>query len=290
MVMDELSAVLKARDLVNKVALAGIPVSVKAYAEAVGATIYVDHDLESDELGYCAEIKGKLRIGVNGNDDETRRRFTVCHEIAHRVLGLPSEHSGISAWSYAKRSPNEILCDVFAAELLLPYKLFKPLVEKSDISLAAIDTLAELAVVSNMATGSRFATLASAPCAFVLAEQGKVRYAARSTALREAKAWVPLRADLPEASVAARRRAGIVCGSPEEMEADVWFSDWTRGGSLLEDARHLKQWDQTVALIWFEDEELPSETQDRRLREEEETGLAELDGILPWPGKKKRRR
>jgi hypothetical protein len=289
MVMDELSAVFKARDFVNKVAPAGIPVSVKAYAEAMGATIYVDHELESDELGYCAEIKGKLRIAVNGGDDEPRRRFTVCHEIAHRVLELPSEHSGVATWSYAKRSPNEILCDVFAAELLLPYKLFKPLVEKSDISLAAIDDLAELGVVSNMATGSRFATLARAPCAFVLAEQGKVRYAARSTALREAKAWVPLRAPLPEGSVAARRRAGIACDTPEEIEADVWFNDWARGGTLLEDARHLKQWDQTVALIWFEDEELPSETRDHRQREEEETGLAELDGILPWPGKKRRK-
>jgi hypothetical protein len=141
-----------------------------------------------------------------------------------------------------------------------------------------------------MATGSRFATMARAPCAFVLAEQGKVRYAARSTALREATAWVPLRAPLPEASAAARRRAGIACGSPEEIDADVWFSDWARGGILLEDARHLTRWDQTVALIWFEDEELPSETLDRQWREEEETGLAELDGILPWPGGKKRRR
>jgi hypothetical protein len=287
--MDELSAVLKARELVNKVSPTSLPVSVKAYADQVGAIIHVDEDLKPDEQGYCVDINGKLRICVNENDDETRQRFTVCHEIAHRVLGLPSEHGGISAWSYAKRSPNEVLCDVFAAELLLPYKLFKPLVEKSDISLAAIDGFAELAVASNMATGSRFATLVSAPCAFVLAEQGKVRYAARSTALREARAWVPLRASLPEGSVAVRRRAGIACGSPEEVEADVWFSDWTRGGSLLEDARHLKQWDQTVALIWFEDEELPSETRDPRQREEEETGLAELDGILPWPGKKRRK-
>jgi len=287
--MDELSAVLKARELVNKVSPTSLPVSVRAYADQVGAIIHVDEDLKPDEQGYCVDINGKLRICVSENDDETRRRFTVCHEIAHRVLRLPSEHGGILAWSYAKRSPNEILCDVFAAELLLPYKLFKPLVEKSDISLAAIDGFAELAVASNMATGSRFATLASAPCAFVLAEQGKVRYAARSTALREAKAWVPLRAPLPDGSVAARRRGGIACGSPEEIEADVWFSDWTRGGSLLEDARHLKQWDQTVALIWFEDEEVPSETLDRRLREEEETGLAELDGILPWPDKKRRR-
>jgi Zn-dependent peptidase ImmA (M78 family) len=287
--MDELSAVLKAREIVNKVSPTSLPVSVKAYADEVGAIIHVDEDLKPDEQGYCVDINGKLRICVNENDDETRRRFTVCHEIAHRVLGLPSEHGGVSSWSYAKRSPNEILCDVFAAELLLPYKLFKPLVEKSDISLAVIDDLAKHCVASNMATGSRFATLARAPCAFVLAEQGKVRYAARSTALREARAWVPLRAALPQESVAARLRAGVACDVPEEIEADMWFSDWTRGGSLLEDARHLKQWDQTVALLWFDEEELPSETQDRRQREEEETGLAELDGILPWPGKKRRK-
>src|SRR5207248_2609964 len=287
--MDELSAVLKARELINKVSPTSLPVSVRAHADQIGAIIHVDEDLKPDEQGYCVDINGKLRICVNENDDETRRRFTVCHEIAHRVLGLPSEHSGALTWSYAKRPPNEILCDVFAAELLLPYKLFKPLVEKSDISLAAIDGFAELAVASNMATGSRFATVASAPCAFVLAEQGKVRYAARSTALREARAWVPLRADLPLTSAAARLRAGVACNNPEEVDADIWFSDWSRGGTLLEDARHLKQWDQTVALLWFEDEELPSETQDRRLREEEETGLAELDGVLPWPGKKWRR-
>jgi Zn-dependent peptidase ImmA (M78 family) len=287
--MDELSAVLKAREFVNKVSPTSLPVSVRAYADQVGAIIHVDEDLKPDEQGYCVDINGKLRICVNENDDETRRRFTVCHEIAHRVLGLPSEHSGIASWSYAKRSPNEILCDVFAAELLLPYKLFKPLVEKSNISLAVVDDLAKRCEASNMATGSRFATLARAPCAFVLAEQGKARYAARSTALREARAWVPLRVPLPEASAAARLRAGIACDSPEEIEADVWFSDWARGGSLLEDARHLKQWDQTVTLLWFEDEELPSETQDRRQREEEETGLAELDGILPWPGKKRRK-
>jgi len=139
-----------------------------------------------------------------------------------------------------------------------------------------------------MTAGSRFATLATAPCAFVLSEQGKVRYASRSTALREAKAWVALRMPLPQASVAARLRAGGVLDGPAEIDADVWFSDWDRGG-LLEDARHLKQWDQTVALLWFEDEEVPPQRQDRQKQEEEEFGLAELDGVRPWPGKKRRK-
>jgi hypothetical protein len=73
------------------------------------------------------------------------------------------------------------------------------------------------------------------------------------------------------------------------VDADVWFSNWERGGSLLEDARHFAQWDQTVALLWFEDEEVPAPSRDRREREEEEFGLAELDGVLPWPGKKRRK-
>ena len=213
----------------------------------------------------------------------------TCHEVAHIALGLPSDHKELPWWSYAKRSPNEIFCDVFAAELLLPYKLFKPLVEKTDISLTAVDDLADRFVASNMATGSRFATLASAPCAFVLSEQGKVRYTSRSTALREARAWITPRMALPQGSVSERLRAGGTSNGPEEVKADVWFNDWDRGGALLEDARHLRQWDQTIALLWFEDEEVPQPKRDHREREEEEFGLAELDGVLPWPGKKRRK-
>lgn len=286
--MDEFSVVLKARELINKVSPTIIPVLIEAYVEHVGAVLRPRHDLEPDEPGWCFESNGKHYICVNAKDREERQRFTACHELAHIVLKLPSEHKELPWWSYAKRSPNEIFCDVFAAELLLPYKLFKPLVEKVDISLAAVDDLAKRFVASNMATGSRFATLVSAPCAFVLSEQGKVRYASRSTALREANAWISPRMALPRGSVSERVRAGGTCDGPEETEADVWFDDWDRGGVLIEDARHLKQWDQTVALLWFQDEEVPPPKRDSREREEE-LGLSELDGILPWPGKKRRK-
>lgn len=94
--------------------------------------------------------------------------------------------------------------------------------------------------------------------------------------------------DLPQGSVSGRIRAGGDFSGPEEVAADIWFADWDRGGNLLEDARHLKQWDQTVALLWFEDEEVPPSKREGR-DEEEESGLRQLDGILPWPGKKRRK-
>src|SRR4029077_8302509 len=118
------SVVMKARQLVSKVAPSTIPVLIKPYLEQLGAVLRIDYDLGADEAGYTVEINGKRYVHVNGNDSEERQRFTACHEAAHIDLDLPSEHAELPWWSYAKRSPNEILCDVYAAELLLPSKLF----------------------------------------------------------------------------------------------------------------------------------------------------------------------
>lgn len=289
--MDELSATLKAREFVNKVNPTAIPPSMAAYAGHISATIKKAYDLDDDEDGFSAmKPNGKYGICVNGNQTEKRQRFTVCHELAHIVLGLPSEHTSDPSWSYAKRTPNEILCDVFAAELLLPYKSFRPLVADQDCSLEAVDELADRFEASVIATGSRFATMTSNPCAFVLAERSKVRFSSRSAKMREARAWIATRMDLPDGSVAKRRREGDIGVGPEEVDPGIWFEDWDRGGTLFEDARYVAKYDQTIALLWFEEEDLSPARVERRQQEEEEFGLAELDGILPWPGKNRRRR
>ncbi|SKA28836.1 protein of unknown function [Enhydrobacter aerosaccus] len=288
--MDELSVVLKARGLVNKVAPTAAPVPVEAYVAEIGAVLRKDSSLGPEEAGYSFPKGDRHYICVNSNDRPERQRFTICHEIAHIVLGLPSEHEQLPWWSYARRPFNEILCDVFAAELLLPYGPFKRFVDKADLGLAAVEELAGRFDASMSATGSRFAAVAGCPCAFVLSEKGAVRYASRSTTLRQANAWITPRMALPAGSVCARLHAGGTCDGPEETAANLWFSSWDRGGTLLEDARHFPQWEQTVALLWSEDEELPTPATGRsREREAEEHGLAELDGILPWPGKKRRR-
>jgi hypothetical protein len=254
--MDELSVVMKARAIVKRVAPRTAPVRVEDYVEYVGGILKIDRNLGSHESGWGFENEGKFYICVNGNDKEERRRFTVCHEIAHHVLGLPSEHSQPS-WSYAKRSPNEVLCDVFAAELLLPYTLFKPLAEKVSVSFEVVEGLAKDFAASTTATGSRFAAVVSSPCAFVLSEQGAVRFASRSRALREAGGWIAPRMSLPEGSISDRARKNGWSDGPQEIDARLWLSDWKREGMLVEDARYLRSWDQTLTLLAFEEEELP---------------------------------
>lgn len=285
--MDEFTAILKAREFVKKVNPTSIPVPVELYAQAIGARIDYDTSMAAGEAGCSIPIGSKLVISINDNDRPERKRFTICHEVAHAVLGLPSEHGGSQWWNYTKRPPNEIICDSFAAELLLPYPLFKPEIEKADPGFAVIAKLAKDFKASLTATGSRFAAFSRFPCAFVLSEEGKVRYTIRSTPLREAKAWVALNSELPRESLAARLRGSEDYSGPEGIPADVWFDDWQRGGQLIEDARHYAPWDQTISLLWFEDEEIPYITPDNHSKEE--TGLDELDGVLPWPGKRRRR-
>ena len=298
MAIDEFTAVLKAREFVRKVNPTTIPVSVEKYADEIGAVMRPQADLEPDEAGNSFQCNGKYFICPNANDSLERQRFTICHEIAHIKLKLPSQHQALPWWSYAKRPLAEIFCDIFAAELLLPYDLFKPEAENSVVSLAAVENLADRFEASLTATGSRFAAVISTPVAFVLSEQGKVRYASRSTPLKEAAAWIVPRLDLPEGSLSKKVRAGTPSDGPERVEADIWFSDWERGGTLLEEVRHVAQWDQMLTLLWFEDEQIPPRKirNERGQVEEQEEDLEgddgllkELDGHLRWPGKRRRR-
>jgi Zn-dependent peptidase ImmA (M78 family) len=285
--VDEFAAVLRARRLAAAVHAPSPPVDVQLYVDHQKAVLRV-LDLPGDQPGYSTPIANHLCIFVNASDSVERRRFTICHELAHSVLNLPSEHSDTSELDYAGRPLNEILCDVFAAELLLPYTQFKPFVDACDIGFADIDELAARFQISVTSTGSRFAAATDLPCAFVLSQAGIVRYASRSKALREAGAWISVGSSVPTSS--STRTARIQGGQQSsDISADVWFSDWKRGGTLIEESRCLPKWDQCLTLIWFDDDEVP----EPGLPDDddgEEPLLKELDGVLPWPVKSRRRR
>jgi hypothetical protein len=287
--MDEVAAVWRARELVRKVRPSVIPVPVELYAAAIGAEVRVESDCEPNEAGYTLEVGGRRIICVNAADRSTRQRFTVCHEIAHSVLKLPSEHKGSPGGSYARRPLNEIWCDVFAAELLLPIDLFRPRVTCCEMGLGAVGSLADEFDASFQATGSRFAAVADVPCAFVFAEGGTVRYASRSKALRDAFGMIPVGSPLPRGSLSERVRQGRTPDGAEECDADLWLAQWERGGVLLEEACHLQSWDQTLTLLWFEDDEVPEKGSRESDGRDEEAALEEMDGVLPWPGKRRRR-
>ncbi len=286
--MDPLTAAIKARDLMQRVKNTTIPVPLKPYLDALRCELKVK-DLGPGESGQTFPHGDKHFIVVNSKESRERQRFTVFHEMAHIELNLPSEHATGPLVAFVRRSPNEICCDIFAAELLLPYWSFNPLVARAEIGFEAIDALADKFEASITATGSRFAAANELPCAFVISAGGKVKYAERSKSLREANAWISPGSVLPAGSLSARCRNGDSVRGTEEASADVWFSDWSRGGVLLEEARHLSAYDQTLTLLWFEDEEVPHDTTADQADEEDDALLRPLDGKLTFPTRRRRR-
>jgi Zn-dependent peptidase ImmA (M78 family) len=289
--MDEAEVQQRARAFIAPLDLRNIRDELTVYLRAANAILRRE-EMEGGESGTTlTRPDGKHVITVNSREPTERQRFTVCHEIAHVVLGLPSSHDDVPSWSYAKRHPNEIACDWFAAELLMPYKQWLAAVPKGEPSLAAIEYLAGEFGCSYPAAASRYATLATMPCAFVTMEHGAVRYAARSTPLRRAKAWIPPRMPIPQGSVAHRLRAdGQSHIDADTVAQDIWFEEWDSGLDMSEMSRHYQSSDTTTSLLWFEEEKLPEREFDRFGRKvEEDEGLAELTGDLPWPGKRRRR-
>lgn len=115
--MDEANVILAARRFVRAIEGLTIPIQLDAYVQHVGATLRYA-DLPSGQSGYSGKIGGKWIIVINSNERLERQRFTVCHEIAHIHLMLPTNHEGQSdSGIYTKRPRNEVFCDLFAAEI-----------------------------------------------------------------------------------------------------------------------------------------------------------------------------
>lgn len=291
--MDEPTAIIRAIRMTRTLTMEQVQLPLESYLKTMQGlpsdiVIRKDDTLGEGEGGHTMVVAGKRCIIINGNDRPERQRFTACHEVAHIVLDLPTEHDN-DGGQFARRSPNEVLCDVFAAEVLLPRHLFRPLVEDSDLEFAAIERLANDFVASLAATGSRFAEMCDRPCAFVLARDGIVQYASRSKSLKESGGWISPGQKLPSESLAARLLRSTEAESSAAVDAVEWLSDWKKGGFLLEEARHFPRWKETLSLLWFEEDRVPTSDSKYSDDDDEEPALKPLDGVLPWPGKSRRR-
>jgi len=291
--IDEAAIRSKARQYMAGLDLSNIANDLSVYTSRVNAKIRLE-ELSEGESGYTLTRRdGKSSIVVNELERRERQRFSACHEVAHLMLGLPSDHKEAPSWSYAKRDDNEIACDIFASELLMPFEAFKRDVNQESPSFELIERLRTDYVVSFAACGSRLAAVTDYPCAFVFMNSTAVRYASRSTVLRELNAWVEMRAPIPPGSVAHRLvREGDSSGEDTRIGQDVWFRDWPKGYDLTELARHYPTFEETFSLIWFEPDSGPEEPVKNwggSRAERDDGGLKELDGVLSFSKKVKRR-
>jgi Zn-dependent peptidase ImmA (M78 family) len=290
----EATAIVRARAFVRKAGIDRVPVDLEKYVQVANAEVRSGAHLRPGEAGNTMCVNGRHYIVINPADRPERQRFTVLHEIAHIVLELPSRHGDGEAdalFSYAKRPREEVLCDVFAAECLLPHEFLIKDLKVAQPGFAFVEQIAERYEASLSSTLSRVVVNSPMPCACVLSQAGHIRFAAYSATMRERRFWITPRIAIPVGSLTLQSVSAGKPAGPGPVPAYVWSSvDELDDLELTEEVRLLSSWDQALTLLWCERKELSHLRQTSRGAEDDEgVLLKELDGTLPWPGKKRRR-
>lgn len=241
-----------ARALLERVTIAGVP-DVRAIASSLRVPVH-EKALERCD-GMLVRVKGTARgvIAVkNSMREETRKRFTIAHELGHLLMpghddyGICSTEV-IESWAKDLRD-KEREANAFAAELLMPLSLVTQLVVAAEPSFAPIERLAATFHTSLTASGYRFAAVTPHSVALVWSQSGQVRWAKRSEEFRE---WLRLREAVdPRTCAADLFRGKHVAQGLQQVPADAWLESAATDATLLEESRLLPAYSAVLTVLW----------------------------------------
>lgn len=285
--MDELTAISRARQLIDKYGSTRAPIDIVAIATAEGFEVKESDKLEPGSAGMLLQRGDRKMIVTNKNDHPYRRRFTIAHELAHEILGLPSLHGYDFQTNelerYGKRPKEEILCDVFASECLVPWRLIQPQANRLPFSIDAIADLSQQYQASKPCVASRFAQSSSDLLVYVPIEAGIVRNAIASKALREHGVWITIGAKIPRESAAQQAKdKGCAIAITDLDGADWSQSDNASNYDCHEEAFYIDGYDQGYSLITFEKFGSTTRTETEQDTDEDDERLSPLTGHLGW--------
>lgn len=141
-------------------------------------------DIRVDGAAHKPERKRQFILVNKAIRYPGRKRFTIAHELGH--LYLPSHNPSkfdclakdLNAFEVSRLMEAE--ANAFAAELLMPTRLFEPDVMAGNFDHEHLSELADLYQTSYTATAIRFVKFARYACAIVLVEDGYIRWARTS--------------------------------------------------------------------------------------------------------------
>lgn len=112
--------------------------------------------------GWCLQVEDRTIIRINKTATAARQRFTLAHELAHLILGIPAV-VGESMFSSANRnSDEERRVDKLAASILLPKAKVLSDIREVPVTAAVIEKIARRSHVSGVVVALRLANEASA--------------------------------------------------------------------------------------------------------------------------------
>ena len=96
------------------------PVDLKLVASIIGIDPNFKY-IEMQQSARIIEVNGRYEIHINKNHPPTRQRFSIAHEIGHKILAGKKIESVKSRTGFSKgleEKEEEYLCDLAASYLL----------------------------------------------------------------------------------------------------------------------------------------------------------------------------
>lgn len=218
-------------------------------------------------------------ITINANSSPERKRFSGGHELGHwmrdrRIATFQcNEQMFVREWS--EDNP-EKRANRFAADLLLPARMFRPLSTDLPIAFTSVEKLAAIFKMSLSATAIRLVEYGSYPAMLICCNQaGRQWYVASSTV--NGKLW-PV--DRPgQSTVAAALLQGRTSTSgPQDKRAEQWIKNFRADQYWVKEDSITWANQSVLSLIWWEDE---SQLIDQE-NFEEESGSWRSDRKRDW--------
>jgi hypothetical protein len=198
-----------------------------------------------------------------------RRRFVIAHELGHWILqgpGTATRCSERDLYKYDGGNP-EAEANYFAAELLMPGKLVRPLCNVPP-NFDAIKEMARRCNTTLTASAIRFVQLSPEACALVWSEDSKVKWVTRSA---DFEGWITYGRTLSGLSHAGDVfRGKAIPDGPQPVPQHAWVERRVHGGrDLMEETIDFSRLGATLTLLWFttsDDDDRDEDDNDPRWR------------------------
>jgi hypothetical protein len=227
---------------------------INAIAYYCGATIVYEPltGCEANIVGYG----DKAIITVNLDSHPGRKRFSAGHELGHWMKDRGESAFGCtekqldSEWSV--NNP-ETRANRFASDLLLPKRLFTPLVERRPIALETLHDLANTFQMSLTATAIKLVELGSYPAMLLCYDNGTRKWFIRPREVPQVFFPPTL---LPSSTITSKLLSDQSSKAIEgDVRTDRWFDHPKADRYYIRESCFRTGDDSVVTMLWWEDEQ-----------------------------------
>jgi len=243
---------LRAWDLLDELGVNGPEeIDIEAIAHHCGCKVRYRH-LD----GCAARLVGagdQAIISVDEDSGPERRRFSVAHEIAHWMIDRGKLFECQKAdlrmpWSRATHP--EARANAYAADLLMPERLFLPTACNKPVTFDTVDQLRKIFTVSRTAAAFRLVQIGNADCMLVCHGHEGRRWFVGSRRV-DGHFW-PHQQLSKESDAYAILQGEAGSGRSQTVDADDWIEHRSAGEYEIRE-HSVRAGEVVLTLLWWKD-------------------------------------